>query len=80
LPSVIVGAFGTAGAASIALRWTGEPGQGAPHEIAVKLVALNVSDIEETPEGIKVAIRRSKTDQEGAGQIIAVPYGKIACP
>jgi Phage integrase family len=29
---------------------------------------------------MKVTIRRSKTDQEGAGQIIAILYGKIACP
>jgi site-specific recombinase XerD len=45
-----------------------------------ELVALDVSDIEETPDGMKVTIRRSKTDQEGAGQVIAVPFGKIACP
>jgi site-specific recombinase XerD len=45
-----------------------------------ELVALDVSDIEETPDGMKVMIRRSKTDQEGAGQIIAIPFGKIACP
>jgi site-specific recombinase XerD len=45
-----------------------------------ELVALDVSDIEETPDGMKVTIRRSKTDQEGRGQIIAIPFGKIACP
>jgi site-specific recombinase XerD len=45
-----------------------------------ELVALDVSDIEETPDGMKVMIRRSKTDQEGAGQVIAIPFGKIACP
>ena len=45
-----------------------------------ELVALDMSDIEETPDGMKVTIRRSKTDQEGAGQVIAVPFGKIACP
>jgi site-specific recombinase XerD len=45
-----------------------------------ELVALDVSDVEDTPEGMKVTIRRSKTDQEGAGQIIAIPLGKIACP
>jgi site-specific recombinase XerD len=44
------------------------------------VVALDVSDIEETPDGLKIAIRRSKTDQEGAGQIIAIPFGRIACP
>src|SRR6516165_4230846 len=41
-----------------------------------ELVALDVSDIEETTDGMKVTIRHSKTDQEGAGQVIAVPFGK----
>jgi hypothetical protein len=27
-----------------------------------------------------VRICHSKTDQEGAGQTIAIPFGKIACP
>jgi integrase len=45
-----------------------------------ELVALDVSDIEETPDGMKVTIRPSKTDQEGAGQVVAIPFGKIACP
>jgi integrase len=37
-------------------------------------------DIEETPEGFRVTIHRSKTDQEGHGDVIAVPRGTIACP
>jgi site-specific recombinase XerD len=45
-----------------------------------ELVALDISDIEETPDGMKVTIRHSKTDQESAGQVIAIPLGKIACP
>ncbi len=45
-----------------------------------QLVALNTDDIEETADGMKVTIRHSKTDQEGAGQTIAIPFGKIACP
>jgi site-specific recombinase XerD len=45
-----------------------------------ELVALDIEDIEEAPDGMKVTIRHSKTDQEGAGQSIAVPFGKIACP
>jgi len=45
-----------------------------------ELVALNIEDIEETPDGMKITIRHSKTDQEGAGQTIAIPFGKIACP
>jgi site-specific recombinase XerD len=40
-----------------------------------ELVALTVNDIERTPEGIKVTIRKSKTDQEGEGQVIAIPNG-----
>ena len=45
-----------------------------------ELVALNLEDIEETPEGLRVTIRRSKTDQEGHGHVIAIPRGVIACP
>lgn len=40
-----------------------------------ELVALTVDDIERTPEGIKVTIRKSKTDQEGQGQIVAILNG-----
>jgi integrase len=29
---------------------------------------------------MKISIRHSKTDQEGTGQTIAIPFGKIACP
>jgi site-specific recombinase XerD len=45
-----------------------------------ELVALNIEDLEETPDGMKITIRHSKTDQEGAGQTIAIPFGEIACP
>jgi integrase len=45
-----------------------------------ELVALDVEDLEEAPEGLLVAIRRSKTDQEGIGRKIAIPRGEIACP
>jgi site-specific recombinase XerD len=45
-----------------------------------ELVALNVDDIEETPEGMLVTLRRSKTDQEGLGRRVAIPRGEIACP
>lgn len=40
-----------------------------------ELVALDVTDLERVPDGIIVHVRRSKTDQEGAGQEIAVPRG-----
>jgi site-specific recombinase XerD len=40
-----------------------------------ELVALRVEDLAETPEGLRVIIRRSKTDQEGGGHEIAIPRG-----
>ena len=40
-----------------------------------ELAALEVADLTEAPDGLHVLIRRSKTDQEGAGQTIAVPRG-----
>lgn len=45
-----------------------------------ELVALNAADVEEVPEGLRVTIRRSKTDQEGAGKVIAIVRGEVACP
>lgn len=40
-----------------------------------ELVSLTINDIERTPEGIKVTIRKSKGDQEGKGQTIAIRNG-----
>jgi site-specific recombinase XerD len=45
-----------------------------------ELVALDVEDLGECPEGLRVRIRRSKTDQEGVGATVAVCRGSIACP
>jgi site-specific recombinase XerD len=45
-----------------------------------ELVALDVEDLEEAPEGLLITIRRSKTDQEGIGRKVAIPRGEIACP
>jgi integrase len=45
-----------------------------------KLVALDVSDIEESTDGILVTIRRSKTDQEGAGDFVSIPHGSRLRP
>jgi integrase len=47
-----------------------------------ELVALDFTDVEETREGLVVTVRRSKTDQEGAGRKIGVPYGSnpATCP
>ena len=38
-------------------------------------MALNVADLVDAPVGLRVMISRSKTDQEGAGQEIAIPAG-----
>lgn len=40
-----------------------------------ELVALEVADLVEVGDGLRVTIRRSKTEEEGAGQEIAIPRG-----
>ena len=40
-----------------------------------ELMALTVADLSEVDGGMRVIIRRSKTDQEGQGQEIAIPAG-----
>jgi site-specific recombinase XerD len=45
-----------------------------------ELVALDLADVEEVSEGLRVTIRRGKTDQEGAGAVIAIVRGEVACP
>jgi site-specific recombinase XerD len=45
-----------------------------------ELVALDVADLEKTDDGLRVTIRRSKTDQEGVGCTIAVIRGGACCP
>lgn len=47
-----------------------------------ELVALDVSDLAFTGDGLEVTIRRSKTDQEGRGEKIGIPYGgnPATCP
>ena len=45
-----------------------------------ELVALDVADIEQTDEGLRVTIRRAKTDQEGLGRTLAIARGDAACP
>ena len=45
-----------------------------------ELVALNVSNLEETAEGFHIHIRRSKTDQEGAGDFVSIPHGSRLRP
>jgi integrase len=43
-----------------------------------ELVALDYTDIQFVNEGLVLTIRRSKTDQEGAGRRIGVPWGRTS--
>ena len=47
-----------------------------------ELVSLDYEDLEFVPEGIKITIKRSKTDQFGEGMIKGLPYfqNKTYCP
>ncbi|WP_375455740.1 site-specific integrase [uncultured Methylobacterium sp.] len=45
-----------------------------------ELVALQVSDLERSAEGVIVHIAKSKTDQEGAGHTVPVPAGSKLKP
>ena len=46
-----------------------------------ELVAINVTDIDHVRQGIVVTIRRSKTDQEGEGRKVGIPWGRSRfCP
>ena len=42
-----------------------------------ELVALNVSDVRlHREDGLHIILRRSKTDQEAAGRIVPIPFGR----
>jgi integrase len=47
-----------------------------------ELVALQMEDVEFSDGGVVLTIRKSKTDQEGVGAEIGIPYGSSAdcCP
>jgi site-specific recombinase XerD len=47
-----------------------------------ELVGLDVGDLEFNSAGFIVTVRRSKTDQEGQGRRVGIPYGSTAatCP
>ena len=50
---------------------------------AAEIVGLDVGDVEFVRSGMVVRLRRSKTDQEGKGRLVAIPYGQGAawnCP
>lgn len=42
-----------------------------------ELVALDVADVAEEADGLRVTIRRSKTDQEGAGREVGIVRGRV---
>lgn len=47
-----------------------------------ELVAIEIDDLQTRDEGTVVSVRRSKTDQEGEGRRVALPYGRErhTCP
>ncbi len=46
-----------------------------------ELVAINCTDVEPVKQGVVVHVHRSKTDQEGAGRKVGIPYGRTrGCP
>ena len=46
-----------------------------------ELVSLDVADIDHVRRGVTLNLRRSKTDQDGQGHTIAIPYGRTRwCP
>ncbi|MET8862637.1 tyrosine-type recombinase/integrase [Nonomuraea sp. NPDC004580] len=47
-----------------------------------ELAALDLADLTFTADGLEVAIRRSKTDQDAIGEIVPLPYGShpATCP
>ena len=45
-----------------------------------EIIALQLADLAFSPDGVVITIRRSKTDQEGEGQSIAIPRGSKLRP
>lgn len=47
-----------------------------------ELAALDARDITETADGLRIAVNRSKTDQESSGAIVGIAYGskRPTCP
>jgi len=45
-----------------------------------ELVGLDVVDLATSEDGLTVTLRRSKTDQEGAGRKVGIPRGGSLCP
>lgn len=47
-----------------------------------ELAQLRLTDISETEDGLRIALRKSKTDQGGDGAVKGIPYGQVpeTCP
>ena len=47
-----------------------------------ELVAIDFDDLTFTGDGVTINVRRSKTDQEGEGRLVGIPYGAnpATCP
>lgn len=47
-----------------------------------ELVALRLEDVEFVDAGLRIHIRKSKTDQEGRGEVLGIPFGSLVftCP
>jgi integrase len=47
-----------------------------------ELALINVSDLKFSADGVVVSVRKSKTDQEGAGREVGLPFGTVqdTCP
>ena len=47
-----------------------------------ELISIDHGDLEFVPEGLKIVIRRSKTDQFGEGMVKGLPYftNEVYCP
>jgi hypothetical protein len=43
-----------------------------------ELVSLDVGDVQFTGDGLVITLRFSKTDQEGEGRKVGLPYGAKA--
>ena len=47
-----------------------------------EVAALEIDDVQYTPDGLRLLIRKSKTDQEGTGHVIGIVHGEnpLSCP
>jgi len=77
LLAMVADLYGTKGIRDRALLLLGFAGAFRRSE----LVSLNVDDLEFVDRGLLVTLRRSKTDQEGEGRKVAIPFARGSmCP